>query len=508
MRRILLPLLLMAIPAFSQAAYYQNNAFTANYIGGAHVVTVLDGSTVEICTSVTGACSKVAIYADQALTVPLANPMPIDAGGNFGFWVAPGSYSYWILDVNGSALAQTPFTTGGGSGSGSGITGLTGDGTATGPGVVSLTLATVNSSPGACGDATHVCVVTTDGKGRVTAQTPVAISAGSTGVASLNSLTGALNITAGSNIAVTPSGSSIQIASTVPAALSGQTAGYLPKANTATTSIGPSIISDDGTTATVHGALAASNITDSALGAGNCVQTAAGGLLISAGAPCGSGSGGGGSPGLSGSTALPTTSVAANSCDASATTTTATGAASTSAIAASFNADPNTVTGYGVAGLYVSVWPTANTINFKRCNNTASPITPAAATINWSVPGVSNGPTIATITSGTCSFGSATSAIAYNENATVGTAVTCTLPAPVAGNQFCVSNFNNGTAATTGTLELLVANTGTDSIVYNGAKSASGFIQSSGAAGDMACVTAVSSTQWAATTQNGVWTLH
>jgi len=61
-------------------------------------------------------------------------------------------------------------------GSGSAITALTGDGTASGPGSAALTLATVNSGPGACGDAAHVCAVTTNGKGLVTAQSQVAIT--------------------------------------------------------------------------------------------------------------------------------------------------------------------------------------------------------------------------------------------------------------------------------------------------------------------------------------------
>jgi hypothetical protein len=66
------------------------------------------------------------------------------------------------------------------SASESGITQLTGDGTAgPGSGSQSLTLATVNSSPGTCGDATHVCQVTTDGKGLTTAQSAVAITSGS-----------------------------------------------------------------------------------------------------------------------------------------------------------------------------------------------------------------------------------------------------------------------------------------------------------------------------------------
>ncbi len=58
------------------------------------------------------------------------------------------------------------------------ITSLTGDGTAAGPGSVPLTLATVNASPGTCGDSTHVCQVTVNGKGLTTSQTAVAISGG------------------------------------------------------------------------------------------------------------------------------------------------------------------------------------------------------------------------------------------------------------------------------------------------------------------------------------------
>lgn len=78
----------------------------------------------------------------------------------------------------GGALTQS-----GCASSSGGITQLTGDITA-GPGSGSQTgtLATVNSSPGACGDATHVCQITTNGKGLTTAQTAVAISSGSGGL--------------------------------------------------------------------------------------------------------------------------------------------------------------------------------------------------------------------------------------------------------------------------------------------------------------------------------------
>lgn len=66
---------------------------------------------------------------------------------------------------------------------GSYITALTGDGTATGPGSAALTLATVNGSPGTCGDATHVCQIVDNGKGLVTSQSAIAITGGGGGCA-------------------------------------------------------------------------------------------------------------------------------------------------------------------------------------------------------------------------------------------------------------------------------------------------------------------------------------
>ncbi len=63
---------------------------------------------------------------------------------------------------------------------------LTGDVTTPGAGLAT-TLATVNSSPGSCGDASHVCQITTIGKGLVTVQTPVSISVSAS--ASLSGLT-------------------------------------------------------------------------------------------------------------------------------------------------------------------------------------------------------------------------------------------------------------------------------------------------------------------------------
>src|SRR5579872_4230187 len=90
-----------------------------------------------------------------------------------------------------AALAQHIEPPNGGGGGG-GITQLTGDVTA-GPGTGSkaATLATVNGSPGTCGDATHVCQVTTNSKGLTTAQAAVAITGGGGGASSSLQLTDA-----------------------------------------------------------------------------------------------------------------------------------------------------------------------------------------------------------------------------------------------------------------------------------------------------------------------------
>ena len=82
------------------------------------------------------------------------------------------------LTFTGAGVSQSgnTFTFAGG---GSGITQLTGDGTAgPGSGSQAFTLSTVNSSPGTCGDSTHVSQVAVNGKGLVTNCTPVAISSG------------------------------------------------------------------------------------------------------------------------------------------------------------------------------------------------------------------------------------------------------------------------------------------------------------------------------------------
>lgn len=79
--------------------------------------------------------------------------------------------------ITGTLSSQTDLNSalGGKQATGNYLTALTGDVTASGPGSSAGTLATVNSGPGNCGDATHVCQVTTNGKGLTTAQSAVSI---------------------------------------------------------------------------------------------------------------------------------------------------------------------------------------------------------------------------------------------------------------------------------------------------------------------------------------------
>jgi len=87
-----------------------------------------------------------------------------------------------------------------------------------------------------------------------------------------------------------------------------------------------------------------------------------------------------GGSGIANTTAtVGTTAVAANTCT-SATTVTMTGVATTSVFIFTPNADVSAVTGWGAnGGLTVVAWPTANTLNYKVCNQTASSITPGAS---------------------------------------------------------------------------------------------------------------------------------
>lgn len=87
---------------------------------------------------------------------------------------------------------------------------------------------------------------------------------------------------------------------------------------------------------------------------------------------------------FAGTKALATSAIGSAACS-SAQTVTATGTLTTDIIQASFNGDPTAVTGYVplTAGmLTIIAYPTADTVNFKVCNNTSSSITPGSITLN------------------------------------------------------------------------------------------------------------------------------
>lgn len=122
--------------------------------------------------------------------------------------------------------------------------------------------------------------------------------------------------------------------------------------------------------------------------------------------------------------------------------------------------------------------------------------------------GRSCGAAAVSVTTTSAITASGVSAYYYNQHATAATAVTYTLPTAVAGTQFCFKNSNNGTAADTGALKIQSAATG-QKILYNGSASVSGgYVISSGAAGDSACVVGISTTQWEFYPSVGSWTLN
>jgi hypothetical protein len=105
--------------------------------------------------------------------------------------------------------------------------------------------------------------------------------------------------------------------------------------------------------------------------------------------------------------------------------------------------------------------------------------------------------------------GTYNSGYTFNEEATAATAITYTLPTAAAGKQYCVGNAYNGSAANTGTLELLTSASGQFIIFTDGTLSATGgYVISAGAARDSACVVGVDATHWILYVYSGTWVKH
>jgi len=222
MKKITLWLSMLLIP-FSALA--QNGAVTGYCVKGATPAKtsglnssntlqgVVPGGPAGCLVQVynTGTTTLSTIYSNAGGTT-LSNPFRASLSGQWLFYAAT-SNSYDVVLSGGIApnTYQSPVTLTGmtaSSTSSGGITQLTGDVTTpSGSGSQVATLATVNSTPGTCGDATHVCQTITNGKGLTTAQTAVSIG----GVASLNALTGVLTLACGTGLSCVTGGSTITV---------------------------------------------------------------------------------------------------------------------------------------------------------------------------------------------------------------------------------------------------------------------------------------------------------
>jgi len=197
---------LMGGVSYAQTTYGQLSFQLQTTLGVAVAGATINVYTQSACgVATTGTVAT--LYPTAQGGTPLTQPLSTDGYGSGTAYAAQGCYTVvysspqtgtrTFIDQN--AIAASAIIS-----SGSGINQLTGDVTA-GPGVGSqvTTLATVNGSPGTCGDATHTCQVTTNGKGLTTGQSSVAITfpsvpfqslttTGSSGAATL--LAGVLNI--------------------------------------------------------------------------------------------------------------------------------------------------------------------------------------------------------------------------------------------------------------------------------------------------------------------------
>ena len=135
---------------------------------------------------ITGCAAGTYVKADGTGCGTPAGNAPTCTANQIAYYGADGNVQACLNVGTGLGITSGTLNATGGA---TGINQLTGDGTA-GPGTGSqvFTLATVNSSSGTCGDSTHVCQVTTNGKGLVTSQAPVTITGGSLIVAQKNCL--------------------------------------------------------------------------------------------------------------------------------------------------------------------------------------------------------------------------------------------------------------------------------------------------------------------------------
>jgi hypothetical protein len=152
---------------------------------------------------------------------------------------------------------------------------------------------------------------------------------------------------------------------------------------------------------------------------------------------------------------------------------------------------------------------TANTLTYagtggiKSASLYATGIVDGLSTVNVST----TTPCTLGTASANCSAVNSSAGYTVNQHATAAQAIVYNLPTAAKGLQYCVRNGNNGSAANTGTLELLTSATGQFILYTDGTYTAThGNVTSTGAAGDSACVVGVDTTHWMLYVQSGSWT--
>lgn len=237
-------------------------------------------------------------------------------------------------------------------------------------------------------------------------------NSGGSGVSSLNSLSGAVTIAAGTNVTLTPSGNTITIAST------GGGGGFTPSING--TPLSTAGLNLETSTANVTGLICAPTLVSTI----NVIPCEVSGTINAANVSTLNQNTTGTAANLSGTPALPNgttattqatgdnttqlatdafvlgnttqtiasgtatlgaSAISPNTC-ATTVTVTATGVATTDNILGDFNANPTGSLGYQPGAMLTIVkYPTSGNVNFTVCNNTPNSITPAAQTVNWRV---------------------------------------------------------------------------------------------------------------------------
>lgn len=459
MKKLLLFLALSPILAFAQGGQRIGQATQSS---SGYVKTV-PGATVTVCVynSQLSCNSLVSIYSNATLTLPLANPFHADSNGNYYYYAASGSYVEQVTSPGGVAPISFPVTVIGATSASAGGTagqvqynnsgtlgGFTVGGDATlntSTGV--LTLATVNSNVGTCGDSTHVAQVTLNAKGLATACTAVAISAAS----------GTVTHTAGSL--------------TLNAGVFGNGSGDI-KVDTSITTDG-------------SGDLTAQTVTTP----GDGVHP--------------------GTLSLLGNTTAPTLS--ANNFYFIGPNVATFGALGLQFSSSAPSANNVLLVGAPASGVAQVTYGQVTGSQIAPSSTLVTPNIGAATGTSLLATGIVDGLNATAVTTGTSIVlgGTYKTGYTFNQNATAGAAVSYALPTASAGLQYCVGNGYNGSAADTGALTLQTSASGQFIIFTDGSLSATGgYVISSGAVGDFACMIGVDSTHWYFRPNQGTWTKH